>query len=831
MIIAFLIVIFFYYYLRQGVAIDNLRVGNFKIEGLYLKLDNKLKLKIDTFTVPKDSKQKVDVEKTIGNIKKALKYFEYVDLENVKYTNDSYRVIISNDVIYIDNSKYEFAGVVTPSKGLADVDVSVLRIKKYNLDLSGKIKYSYDKDDILFNGMYKIFGSEGNASIHKIGNDIDFSIDNSGIKSVLKIVDLMDMSKTDRVWLRKKTAAKLYKIIHLKGRAKLKNGKFELYRDGMVGDFLLEDARVRLKPTLEVLHSKAVNIKLHNNIMEIFAPDGIEYKNKHLSVSNVKLTNIIGKKSSKFMMRFKLHSRYDDVVKSFLSAYDIASAISQVEGSTQAAVDLTIDTDSGQTDINATATISKGKLKLSDTEFATRGGDIGIRNHMIYLKKINLYDKNYDLNIKGSVDSRAKKAELKVDVRHLNIGSPNGIHLSVNNLKKVPLAVNFAKNVIVAIPIYKFTANIGTHHRLDLSVKRLGSILPYIKGLPIAVKGGNIQIKTDNGRRYTFTGNTIWGKSYLYKKAPITKIDFSGTFSKNSLIFKALNGNFKYISKISTIYINNINVDLKKLSDSYAGTISKNSGKITIVGKNNILRYEKYALLDDSFRAELNKKKISFVASKDGDKLEIEKSGNHIDIYADRIKDRMLKSLIHFGGLTGGRYSMLLTGNLKGTMKGIIKVKGGIINSFKAYNNTIALLNTIPALMTFQNPGYSEKGFEINDGQIKFRLENGKIIFDDMLINGKSSTIAGKGRVYTKSGKLDIDLAIRTARGIGKVLGSLPLVGYIFFGKDKSITTGVKVTGTLDKPVVKTHPVLDTLLYPLKVIKRTIESPAHIINK
>jgi hypothetical protein len=209
----------------------------------------------------------------------------------------------------------------------------------------------------------------------------------------------------------------------------------------------------------------------------------------------------------------------------------------------------------------------------------------------------------------------------------------------------------------------------------------------------------------------------------------------------------------------------------------------------------------------------------------------LEKNGNSLVVHANKIKDTMLKALIHFGGLQGGRYSLELLGNIKGEMKGVIDIKGGAIESFKAYNDLIALFNTIPALMTLSDPGFSKKGFVIRDGKIEFRVLKDSVVFDNIYLNGKSATIAGKGTVELDSGKLNIDLAVRTAREVGKVLGSLPLVGYILFGKDKSITTGVKITGTLDNPNAKTNPVQEALLYPLELIKRTVTSPAHIINK
>jgi hypothetical protein len=74
-------------------------------------------------------------------------------------------------------------------------------------------------------------------------------------------------------------------------------------------------------------------------------------------------------------------------------------------------------------------------------------------------------------------------------------------------------------------------------------------------------------------------------------------------------------------------------------------------------------------------------------------------------------------------------------------------------------------------------------------------------------------------------------LAIQTARELGSFVGNLPLLGYILLGKDKSITIGLEITGSLNQPVVNTTTVSDILTLPLQLIKRTLESPAHIINK
>jgi len=41
----------------------------------------------------------------------------------------------------------------------------------------------------------------------------------------------------------------------------------------------------------------------------------------------------------------------------------------------------------------------------------------------------------------------------------------------------------------------------------------------------------------------------------------------------------------------------------------------------------------------------------------------------------------------------------------------------------------------------------------------------------------------------------------------------------------------LQITGTLDNPKVKTSAGADILSLPLKILKRALESPEHIINK
>jgi hypothetical protein len=104
-----------------------------------------------------------------------------------------------------------------------------------------------------------------------------------------------------------------------------------------------------------------------------------------------------------------------------------------------------------------------------------------------------------------------------------------------------------------------------------------------------------------------------------------------------------------------------------------------------------------------------------------------------------------------------------------------------------------------------------------------------KIIFDSIYIKGTSATIVGKGELDLEKKTINVELGILVARELGKVVGSIPLVGYILVGKDKSITVGLQITGSLEKPDVSVSAAKDILSYPLELIKRTIEAPQHLL--
>ena len=829
-----LLAVLFLYFLQEGIAVDSLKIGSFRMQGLYLKLDNKLTLKVENLEIPKRSSKTAlnELDTQIRKLKQILTFFDYIELAKVQFTNDTYQLIYADNTIYIDSDTYEIAGMMTPQKGGLVATLPLVHLKKQHLMMEGNVSYGYQTERLTFKGRYSITGIKGNVQLQLKNNKVTFFVDSHEVGTISPLLDLFEIKKENRAWIDKKVQAKEYRLMSFRGSGKISAEGFAPDIDTMEAEALLRGVTIRFEKTLRPVMASQVRIRFHDNRLDFDLQDPL-YHQKRMTGSQVALLNLTGKKHSRLLLKLKFHTRYDKEIDQILRAYDVTIPLMQKKGKMQATVHLDVDLNTERTKVEGRVFVSKDSLLLlGGAPLHLNGGEVTFTRNRVALWSVPLYEKWFDGVVNGFINLDTQKGRLQVDIKQLLLGSKGETLLQIQRQKKVPLLLSYKKDLAFELPRYRLKLEVDKKGGMKITDKDIRHLLPFIKNLPLKFNSGKLELYTKDYKKYAFSGEAIWKQSYLYKKGGyLSRIPFEGSFENGTLWLKAFKGNLRYDSRKSRIQLSNINIDAKKMLAQHTGKKGKRLKKLRVRAKNSMIRYGKYVLLTDAFDLSVSGKNTTFSATKEGDRVHIEKNGNSLVVQADKIKDKMLQALIHFNGLHGGRYSLELLGSVKGELKGVIDIKGGAIESFKAYNDLIALFNTIPALMTLSDPGFSKKGYVVRTGRIEFRIQRDKVIFDKVYIDGKSSTIAGKGTVALESGALNIDLAIRTAREVGKVLGSLPLVGYILFGKDKSITTGVKVIGTLDKPNAKTHPVQEALLYPLELIKRTITSPAHIINR
>jgi hypothetical protein len=479
--------------------------------------------------------------------------------------------------------------------------------------------------------------------------------------------------------------------------------------------------------------------------------------------------------------------------------------------------------------------LDHGMLTVGKTAFPVcGGGKIHYEAHRVTLRSICVKDWWYEGTVEGEIDMRNRTAEAVLQLDRMAIGAKKAPLLVVKR-KKLPLRIAYGDAVRIDID------TLDVHIRRDtqgfvLRLSDLSKLSSYIRDPLFKASGGNLVFESKDMRRFRFSGVLEKNGCIFYgdKGVCYARIPIKGYYDKktDTIYLDAFEGKFVYDGAKNRITVSRINVDMKRLFEIWSKKKRKSSGvgrRLIIKGKHSTIRYERYRLVTDTYDIEVFPNgDIKAYGSLDGDIVKFSRKKGVFHVSAHRIRDKMLHPLIRFTGLKGGRDSLWMQGDPDDKMQGRIIVEGGVLSDFKVYNNTLAFLNTLPALATLNRPGFSKKGFVIDKGVIEYDIRDENITLHKVYLQGKTATVVGRGTVNLNSGKLDIDLAVRTVKDFAKVIGNIPVVGYLLLGEDKSVTVGLKITGTLQKPQIRTTVAKDILLLPVRMIERIITSPAKL---
>jgi len=868
----FFIVIFtaLFFWLQVGITADRLTLGHYEIDGLYIKLDKKLTLKAKNIIIPKSKADPSfkNVDKTFDTIKYLFTFFDYIELEKIHFDNNELKVIFADNILYVTSDDYEIAGNIERVGEKLVADVSLLYIKKDNINIVGQLTYDLKHDRLETKGTFDAYHIKGDFDATKEDSTVVFVINSKPFSDLRTLINKFSLKPSIKSWIVDKVKAKKYALHYLSGRGNIGEKGFQMDFDALRGEILFEDVQIYYKEKLSPVLAPSFLLTYKNGGLYFDLRDPT-YKKRSLTGSKVAITDLVGEKPTILVLDLHIRSQIDSVVQEILKAYklnipvkqkgersklDIKIDIPLKKSAKKITVLVNVDVGKGEVvydqiklpvlkgnvkydsrkkeSIVIKAELQKGVAKIYKTKLPVISGNITYAKGRVGLKKVHIKENWYEGKVDGKINLSTKRANLKFNAKQIKIGDKE--KFLVLTKKMLPLSLDYRKYITVNVPSLKLKI-INQPKEMLIQVGEIEKIKPYLKNIGLQIDGGKLDIRTQDFKTYTFKGELKRRSCFFYDKGKVchTKVPCSGTVTKKGVNFYAFNKRLHLSTSKSRIKLKNLNIDLKQFLAS-RDKIQKKSKvkKLVILGKKSKLRYGKYTLVTDSYDIEVKANgNIKAIGSLNGDIVKFSRKGKILSIQALRVKDKLLHPLIHFKGLKKGRYSLKKYGDPDKVMKGRIIIEGGVMSDFKAYNNTLAFINSIPALATLHSPGFSKKGFKIKEGVIEYRMIGDKIIFDSVYIKGSSATIVGKGKLHMKKKTITMDLAIQTARELGSFVGNLPLIGYILMGKDKSMTVGLKITGTLDKPKVQTTAAQDILTLPLQILKRTLESPAHIINK
>ena len=154
----------------------------------------------------------------------------------------------------------------------------------------------------------------------------------------------------------------------------------------------------------------------------------------------------------------------------------------------------------------------------------------------------------------------------------------------------------------------------------------------------------------------------------------------------------------------------------------------------------------------------------------------------------------------------------------EGALKGEISMQNTIYRDLAIVQNVLALIDTIPALLTFRKPGLGAEGYEVKNGKVDFAINDQFLVLENINLVGSSIDVEGGGLVDLKNQELDIVLKASTLKTLASIIDKIPLVDYVILGSDGKFTTGIVMKGTLEKPKSEVSVAKDILLSPFEMV-------------
>jgi len=200
--------------------------------------------------------------------------------------------------------------------------------------------------------------------------------------------------------------------------------------------------------------------------------------------------------------------------------------------------------------------------------------------------------------------------------------------------------------------------------------------------------------------------------------------------------------------------------------------------------------------------------------------------GDDFHLYGKNFNDTFMTELLYLSKFIGGTMDFSLSGKVN-EYDGVMYINESIIKDYKALNNILAFVNTVPSLVTFQLPGYNKDGLFANKAYINFSAKNNIFDLTDIYLSSKEMDIIGKGNIDLN--KEDIDLMLNLKTDLGSGVSKIPVVGYILLDGD-TVSTTLSITGSFDEPIIKSHIATNIIVAPINIITRTLKLPYKLIE-
>jgi hypothetical protein len=200
---------------------------------------------------------------------------------------------------------------------------------------------------------------------------------------------------------------------------------------------------------------------------------------------------------------------------------------------------------------------------------------------------------------------------------------------------------------------------------------------------------------------------------------------------------------------------------------------------------------------------------------------------NTLSVIGQGLDHRFISALQSRADFTKGTMEFKISGNLN-DLSGVFRIEDSVLVNYKTLNNILAFVNTVPSLLTFKVPDYSQKGLPAQEitGALEYR--DGLMTIKSANIDSNELDVSGEGIVNLNDNNIDMTFNLIT--GAHKNVSRIPLIGFVISGAEKRPSVTLTVKGHLDKPDIEHTAFKEVATYPFQVLKRTVTLPGHLVE-
>lgn len=446
------------------------------------------------------------------------------------------------------------------------------------------------------------------------------------------------------------------------------------------------------------------------------------------------------------------------------------------------------------------------------------------------------YGEFFDSNVSGQFNHLSKQGTYILDnlsIKHSFLG----LVLSPSDTVSVKVDAG-QDNLLITIPELDMAITTGEDRSWSVKFANLASIHKYSPLMQrYELDAGQLQIVSNNGgESYQFSADIPYRYRFLVKD--------SITMDQYHVVGRVSGGRMSATinDDVQIVYDDELLITSRDICYDLAGIMEfikifpesdvndkEQTGitcKIKAYDSSFILTPDRQALADQiDFEYGDNKIKVQLEHGPGSIVIDIE--GKDFTLVGDDLNDVFMDALIPGSDFHSGTMSMAAKGSFD-DCSALFKIEDTIVTDFTTLNNILALINTIPALITFNLPSYSTDGLPVDSIVAGMKIKDGVATFDSLDLESPELSMIGNGWIDFRQEKVEMDLNLitRAKRNINKI----PLIGYILAGKEKRPSITVKVSGDLFNPDVEKSVFKEVVIQPFSMVYRTLALPGHLVS-